>query len=179
MYTRTEFERQRDRSYLAASVIAPEVLRVTAARSVVDIRCGVGTWLRAFAANGVDDMFGLDGSYVDRDLLQIPRERFLEVDLRSKLPELRHFDLACSVEVIEHLPPERAESFIHELTQIAPAVLFSSAIPGQTGPGHVNEQWQSHWCAVFESHGFHPVDVVRPAVWGRDDVVFWSGISRT
>jgi SAM-dependent methyltransferase len=173
MYTRNEFERQRDRSYLAASAIVPEVLKATGARSVVDVGCGVGTWLRAFAANGIDDMVGLDGSYVEQDLLQIPRERFREVDLRSALPDLRPFDLACSVEVIEHLPPERGESFVRELTLLAPAVLFSGAIPGQTGPGHINEQWQSHWCAVFESHGFRPVDVVRPAVWGREDVVFW------
>lgn len=173
MYTRNEFEKQQGRSHLAASIIVPEVLRATQAKSVVDVGCGVGTWLRAFASNGIDDYQGLDGNYVDQDMLQVPRDRFQAVDLRAPLAVPRTYDLACSVEVIEHLPPERGESFVRDLTQLAPAVLFSGAIPGQDGPGHINERWQSYWGGLFESHGYFPVDVVRPAVWGRDDVVFW------
>jgi SAM-dependent methyltransferase len=173
MYTRAEFERQRERSAAAARAIVPIVLQLTSARSVVDVGCGVGTWLRAFADSGIDDYLGVDGHYVDGDLLQIPRERFLTADLREPISTGRRFDLACSLEVAEHLPPERAESFVEQLTSLAPAVLFSAAVPGQTGPGHINEQWPEFWSALFERRGYSPVDAIRPAVWGREDIVYW------
>jgi hypothetical protein len=52
-------------------------------------------------------------------------------------------------------------------------VLFSAAIPFQGGAGHVNEQWPTQWAARFATHGFVPLDVVRPAVWNDDRVAFW------
>jgi SAM-dependent methyltransferase len=173
MYTRTEFERQRDRSAAAAKVIVPLTLELTQARSVVDIGCGTGTWLRTFAENGIQDYLGVDGHYVEPDLLQIPRERFLTADLREPISTGRTFDLACSLEVAEHLPADGAAAFVEQLTHLAPAVLFSAAIPGQTGPGHINEQWQDYWASLFERFGHSPVDAIRPAVWGDKDVVFW------
>lgn len=173
MYSRANFEHQRDRSRLAARVIVPHVLSLTGARSVVDIGCGVGTWLGTFAENGIDDFLGVDGYHVDSDMLQIPTDRFLSTDLREKISIDRTFDLSCSLEVAEHLPPEIAPAFIETLTRLAPAVLFSAAVPGQTGPGHINEQWQDFWAALFERYGFSPVDAIRPKIWGRDDVVFW------
>jgi len=173
MYGRAEFERQQKRSRIAADAIIPLALRATAAHSVVDVGCGVGAWLAVCAANGIGDYVGIDGYHVDSDLLQIPTERFRIADLRKPVTFDRQFDLALSVEVAEHLPPAHGPAFVKQLTDAAAAVLFSAAIPGQTGPGHINERWQSYWAGLFATHEYFPVDAIRPEIWQRDDVAFW------
>ncbi|RMD82912.1 MAG: methyltransferase domain-containing protein, partial [Lentisphaerae bacterium] len=40
------------------------------------------------------------------------------------------FDLVVSLEVAEHLPPERADSFVADLCARSGYVLFSAAVPG-------------------------------------------------
>ena len=173
MYGRVDFERQQQRSRVAAGAIIPLVLQATGARSVVDVGCGVGTWLAACAENGIEEYLGIDGYHVDADLLQIPREHFRTADLREPLTFDRSYDLALSVEVAEHLPPEAGPPLVRQLTGAAPAVLFSAAIPGQTGPGHINERWQSYWVGLFGTHGYLPVDEIRPAIWSLTDIPFW------
>jgi len=174
MYERQDFERQQQRSREAAAVIIPLVLKITGARSVLDVGCGVGTWLAVCAEQGIDTYLGIDGFEIDPSaMLQIPRQNFRQADLREPLGLDRQYDLAMSLEVAEHLPPEIGPALVKQLTSAAPAVLFSAAIPGQTGPGHINERWPSYWADLFAKHDYCPVDEIRPAVWRRDDVVFW------
>ena len=174
MYERQDFERQQQRSREAAAVIIPLVLKITGARSVLDVGCGVGTWLAVCAEQGIDTYLGIDGFEIDPSaMLQIPRQNFRQADLREPLGLDRQYDLAMSLEVAEHLPPEIGPALVKQLTSAAPAVLFSAAIPGQTGPGHINERWPSYWADLFAKHDYFPVDEIRPAVWRRDDVVFW------
>ncbi|MCU0688596.1 MAG: class I SAM-dependent methyltransferase [Phycisphaerales bacterium] len=142
-------------------------------RSVIDVGCGTGTWLAAFAAAGITDYLGLDGDYVRRDQLQIPADRFKPVQLTEPFTLDRTFDLAISLEVAEHLPPSSAESFVASITRLAPAVYFGAAVPGQGGTGHVNEQWPSWWAALFAKHGYLPIDAIRPRVWTNPHVSWW------
>jgi SAM-dependent methyltransferase len=143
------------------------------AASVVDLGCGIGAWLRAFERNGVTDYLGLDGDYVSAETLLIPADRFRAVDIPRLSDVGRRFDIACSLEVAEHLLPECAARFVALLTQAAPVVLFSAAIPRQGGVDHVNEQWQSYWAGLFASHGYVALDCIRPAVFGNPDVEWW------
>jgi SAM-dependent methyltransferase len=147
-----------------------EAIRPT---SVVDVGCGSGVWLSEFISAGVEDVLGVDGDYVARDRLSIPAAAFHPHDLREALRLPRRFDLAVSVEVAEHLPPERGASLVADLVALAPAVLFSAAVPGQTGRGHINERWQDEWASLFVSHGYRTVDVIRAVTWTDPRVAFW------
>jgi hypothetical protein len=49
-------------------------------------------------------------------------------------------------------------------------ILFSAAIPGQGGTGHINEQWPPYWIRLFEKNGFHCHDAIRPLIWNRDEI---------
>ena len=49
--------------------------------SAADIGCGVGTWLSILRKRGVKNIRGFDGSWVSKDLLEIPNDLFTEYDL--------------------------------------------------------------------------------------------------
>lgn len=167
------FERLRERSSPSAEAIVPLVLELVPATSVVDIGCGEGAWLMAFRRSGVQDVFGIDGDYVDEARLLIPRTCFRAADLSRPFTVGRTFDLAVSLEVAEHLPPESAPGFVECLTRLAPVVLFSAAIPQQGGVHHVNEQWPEYWIRLFERHGYVPIDAIRRHIWTDERVQLW------
>ena len=172
-YSDKFFAGHADGSKFGANVCLKICIELLNPKSMVDVGCGVGTWANEAAAGGIKDVLGVDGDYVDQGALLIPSDRFVARDLEQPLELGRTFDLAISMEVAEHLTPERAESFIRELTQLAPAVLFSAAIPGQGGTHHINEQWQDYWAGLFAQYGYRPVDCIRPAVWNDPTVPFW------
>jgi SAM-dependent methyltransferase len=173
LYDSAFYAGQSDGSVRSARIIVPMLLAHVQPRSVVDVGCGIGTWLRAFQEAGVTDVDGYDGDYVDQATLMIDRSRFHPADLRGAWQLPRRYDLAVSLEVAEHLPRQDAEAFVRRLTNAAPMVLFSAAIPGQGGTGHLNEQWQDYWRALFRDEDFLPVDLIRPQIWGLDEVEFW------
>jgi SAM-dependent methyltransferase len=160
-------------SLSSAGVIVPAVCDLVRPSSVIDVGCGVGTWLSMFARSGVADLLGLDGGYVPRSDLQIPVERFRETDLSQPFAVPRVFDLAVSLEVAEHLPPASAQGFITSLTRLSPAVLFSAAVPHQGGWHHVNEQWPQYWAELFAHERFYPLDCLRERFWTTANVRWW------
>jgi SAM-dependent methyltransferase len=142
-------------------------------KSVVDVGCGTGSWLAAFHKLGIADCLGIDGDYVDRTILQIPLNQFQSADLKQPLQINRKFDLAISLEVAEHLPATCAENFVNSLTQLAPVILFSAAIPFQGGVEHVNEQWPQYWVYYFQKNGYAVIDCLRKKIWNNDKVEPW------
>ena len=59
------------------------------------------------------------------------------------------------------------------LTSTADIILFSAAIPGQGGQGHVNEQWQSYWVERFKNYGYECIDIIRDQIWNDSDIWFY------
>lgn len=141
-------------------------------RSAVDFGCGVGAWLAALREQGAERVLGLDGDWVSRDLLAIEAAEFRPARLEQPQELGERFDLAISLEVAEHLPPEASAGFVENLTRAADLVLFSAAIPGQAGTRHVNLRWQSEWQALFRQRGYRAFDVLRPAFW-NDASIPW------
>jgi SAM-dependent methyltransferase len=157
----------------SAAAVVPWIVDALAPSSVIDVGCGHGAWLAAFKACGVEEVLGLDGDHVDRSALEIEPSEFRAVDLREPPVTTEHFDLVVSLEVAEHLPSADGDRFIGFLTRCAPVALFSAAIPGQGGRGHVNEQWPPYWSDRFDAHDFLPVDALRPRFWNDDRVQFF------
>src|SRR5437870_2593605 len=93
----------------------------------------------------VNDILVVDGDWVPLDQLAILVAQFARMDLREGLHHLRTFELALCIEVAEHLPPRAGDLLVAALSQAAPAVVFSTAIPQQEGTDHINEQWPSYW----------------------------------
>lgn len=62
VYDEDFFEANVQASLRSARVVIPLVLELVKARSVVDVGCGLGAWLRVCADNGVSVVRGLDGA---------------------------------------------------------------------------------------------------------------------
>jgi len=170
VYSGQFYAAQVDGSASSARVVVPLVLSLLPVRSVIDIGCGVAPWAAEFLSNGVPEVRGIDGEYVDRSQLRIPPDRFSARDLTKPLQFDRTFDLAVCLEVAEHLPESRASGLVVDLTSLAPCVLFSAAVPGQGGTHHINEQYLPYWIDLFQRQGYEGIDPIRPRILGNNAV---------
>ena len=175
IYNDSFYAKQCNGSSRSAKAILPVLFKeIGTPSSVLDIGCGVGTWAAAAMDCGVKTVIGIDGSYVPKDRLHIPKELFFDCDLNSKIKVFeKKFELSICLEVAEHLPEARADKFIEEILLCSEAVLFSAAIPKQGGTSHVNEQWQHYWVKKFNKKGFFIEFDLRPYIWDNADVEFW------
>ena len=153
--------------------VVPMVMQMVKPKSVLDVGCGTGTWLKVFEEQGVQDYMGVDGSYLDKNMLKIPIGNFMVSDLRQSFFLLRKFDLVVSLEVAEHLEEKYADQFVQTLVTHGDIILFSAAIPGQGGQNHFNEQWPEYWEKKFGRHGFFFHDCIRPFIWKNERVDWW------
>jgi SAM-dependent methyltransferase len=160
-------------NFRAANEIVPFIMNLLEPKSVVDVGCGIGTWLKIFSENGINDILGIDGDFVDQRLLKIDQENFKEFDLEKLYVSDRKYDLAISLEVAEHLSSESADIFVKTLTGLSDTLIFSAAIPDQGGQNHINEQKPDYWIGKFEKEGFKLFDVLRPSLWNNENVDSW------
>lgn len=150
----------------SAEVIVPLVYNEIEPASVIDVGCGEGWFGKALEDAGCE-VLGVEGDYAE------PVIRVSVADLEEPGSFTGAFDLAVCLEVAEHLSPGRAHSFVADLCVAAPVVLFSAAVPGQPGNGHVNCQWPSYWVDLFEQQGFSVSDALRWRIWDEERVEPW------
>lgn len=155
--------------------IVEEILKRLQPKSVVDFGCGLGTFLNVFKKNGVREVLGIDGSWVDKNKLYqyIDPKEFLEHDLEKEISLNKKYDLVISLEVAEHLSENAADTFIQNLLQAGELIVFSAAIPLQGGQDHINEQWLTYWEEKFAKQHYVIHDILRPIFWNRPDIFWW------
>ncbi len=171
-YSTRYYEALKEDSAASARLAVPRILGLISAKTVVDVGCGSGTWAKSYRDAGCD-VLGIDGMEVQVEQLLIPPDCFLRRNLVEPLRLDRRFDLVNCLEVAEHLPETRADSFVADLCSLGDVVVFSAAVPGQGGTHHVNEQWPSYWIKRFATSGFVAFDSLRPILWGDPTVAWW------
>lgn len=153
----------------SATALAPTLVALFEPQTVIDVGCGEGWWAEAFSELGCD-VLGVDSGAIPTSPLD---DRFRAVDLTQPFPDLGTWDLAVCLEVAEHLPATRAEGFIKDLCGLAPDIVFSAAIPGQGGVGHINEQPPDYWVKLFRANGFDVSGMLRWMIWDDDRIENW------
>src|SRR5215216_2801725 len=161
--------------YTALS-IAPQTIRAVAAelptvRTWLDVGCGTGMFARAVRLQG-GSVSACEYSRFSRTIGRLYGIDIAPLDLTRDAPAdvAGPFDIAYSLEVAEHLPPQLGDRLVELLARSAPVVVFSAAHPGQYGQGHVNEQEKPYWIERFERHGYwHDPDLSRRIVERIDD----------
>jgi hypothetical protein len=172
-YNHEFHERHLAGSLASARVVLPILFKFYQPESIIDVGCGLGSWLKTARDLGVRTVMGLDGDRIEGARLLIDECEFQAADLSQRIAVGRRFDLAISLEVAEHLPFSRSESFVADLTALSDVVLFSAAAPYQGGTNHINEQWLEFWGILFRRFGYIACDALRPHVWGNPAVEFW------
>jgi len=173
-YTSSFYKGHEKGSYDSARAILPVVNRLLQPQSVIDVGCGKGLWLKVWKEElGVQDVTGVEGSYVSDEILSIPADLIRIHDLKLPLITDRKYDLAMSMEVAEHLPESAADQFVQTLTSLSDVVLFSAALIGQEGTYHLNEQMPEYWAKRFGKYGYSPIDIIRSQVWNKPEVMYW------
>jgi SAM-dependent methyltransferase len=61
-------------------------------KSILDLGCGAGTWMRAALERGVADVVGVDGIEVPEEYLYVPRSFIKAFDLSNPINLGRRFD---------------------------------------------------------------------------------------
>ena len=160
-------------NFASAQCVAAILQPLLRLRSVLDVGCAQGAWLRAWKETGVTEFTGVDGDYVDRRRLQIGAEHFVPHDVSQPFDLGRIFDLVQCLEVAEHLPAAHAGTLIDNLTRHGTTILFSAAPPGQGGENHINERPYEYWRALFRERGYAALDGVRALVKTEPGVASW------
>ena len=173
VYTNDFYSRYQEDVRSSAQEIVPYLIDLLLPKSVIDVGCGVGTWLSVFNAHGIKDILGVDGEYIDVQMLEIPGAAFIPTDIKKPFRLKRRYDLVISLEVAEHLPIESASVYVGSLTKLGPVILFSAAIPFQGGANHINEQWPEYWVEHFQGKGFTVIDCIRRRFWQNQNVKWW------
>lgn len=174
LYDESFYAEQIDGSISSARVIVPVVMKlVGGVSSVVDIGCGVGTWLSEFKRSGVSKVKGYDGGMPAEENLLLDAEEYSKIDFTLGFPKIEKYDLAISLEVAEHLNKKHAQDFVDNFCSLSDVLLFSAAAPGQGGMHHVNERWPSYWMGLFGNNQFRFFDMVRPIIWHDSRVQWW------
>src|SRR5579863_7895618 len=154
-------------------LLAERVLSERPVGAVIDIGCGRGVWAAEWRRRGVQRVLGVDGDYVSRESLLIPRDSFLATDLSRPFDVGERFDLVQCLEVAEHVAPQAADTLIDGLVRHGDLIVFSAAVPGQGGEHHVNERHYAYWRDMFVARGYQMYDAVRPLLRNELDVEPW------
>ena len=117
---------------------------------VYDIGCGPGTYVNSMRDVGVN-AYGYD---IDE---RVNGNQYLSTFDFTKGTLSQPCDLALCLEVAEHIDEKFADTFVKNLTSAIEQhvlLVWTAAVPGQGGIGHINCQPKEYWEGKITNHGF-------------------------
>lgn len=153
------FYRNRVRTHRPRQLVLGRILfEILRPERVVDLGCGIGSYLEAALDCGAREVLGLEYSYLAVRPYIPPRvsSSVRAGDAGMPIEGLAgHFDCAISFEVAEHLPPSASPTFIRNLATLATAnIVLTAAPPGQIGTGHINLRTRQFWIDGLAGEGW-------------------------
>ena len=137
--------------------LGTEIGRKYKIQSVVDFGCGLGFYIEGIRRTGLaTKLLGFEISY-DNAKNYMPTEIKPYVQRGNVMDRIDcgTFDLSISIEVAEHILPEKSDVLVDNIASASSQyIFFSAAVPGQGGTCHINEQPHSFWIEKIEKKGF-------------------------
>ena len=107
------YQRRTNDSFRSAKAVLGILYKFYKPLSVVDIGCGLGSWLAAAESLGSRKLKGYDGGWVAKNKFLSKNIDFTPVDsAKNELEFKENYDLCISVETAEHLPEACANRFV-------------------------------------------------------------------
>ncbi len=168
-----QLAQETEKTYHSATRILTMLREYTSPKSLLDVGCGLGIWLKAALDLGITDVLGIEGPWIAGAKLSVSSELIKQADLERPVSLGRRFDVVVCSEVAEHLSSNAADGLIDTLVAHGDYVLFSAAIPLQGGCGHVNEHFLNYWIKNFARHDYAVLDVFRAEIWLDRSIHWW------
>ncbi|HEY5704454.1 MAG TPA: class I SAM-dependent methyltransferase [Terrimicrobiaceae bacterium] len=162
-----------EHSITGAEAALPQIFCDWRPKSILDVGCGTGTWMKAALNIGITDVFGIDGVELRENDLLVESSLRAIIDLTTAWSLERRFDAVLCLEVAEHLNDANAPTLVDALVAHSDYVIFSAACPRQRGQHHVNCQWPAYWQALFNKREYACSDDVRWRIWDDDRIEPW------
>jgi SAM-dependent methyltransferase len=126
-------------------------------KSWLDIGCGPGWMVKKALERGLD-AYGVDGDFTVTVPEEIKDRHFIhDFSTGPWVPPLEKtrgkFDLAWTVEFVEHVEARYIQNFVTPMQQCK-YVVMTHAFPNQPGHHHVNCQTTEYWIHVMRAFGF-------------------------
>jgi glycosyltransferase involved in cell wall biosynthesis len=116
------------------------------AKKVFDIGCGPGTYTKAMIDAGIE----ATGYDID---IRSDKPYIISHDI-TKSPVPGTADYVTCIEVAEHIEEKYADTIVDNILKSEPkTIVWSAAVPGQGGSGHINCQPKEYWEKKFTDRG--------------------------
>ena len=154
MYTREFHKSIENDEYPQAVRLAEYISKYMKCDSFIDFGCSTGLYLReiqlkmpTISTTGYE--FSKDA--VDNALCK----NIVQVDLTNKLEaEKTPNTLGLCLEVLEHIDEQNSKAVLENIVSMCDKLIFSAAIPGQGGVGHINCRPKIDWIKKFHELGW-------------------------
>lgn len=135
--------------------------------SMVDFGCGLGHFLEGAKEAGATNILGYEYSYENaKKYLPSVIAPYIKYGNVMEDIDCGQFDCSMSIEVAEHILPEKSCILVKNLTKSATKyIILTAALPGQGGTGHINEQPHSFWIKQIEQFNFIKRDDERNSLF--------------
>jgi glycosyltransferase involved in cell wall biosynthesis len=156
LYDEGFHKRIEDEESVQASSIAEWLDAKYKPASVIDFGCSTGTYLLPWKWKD-KNVVGYENSEpaVEHRLL----EEVILQDITRVFTKDERCELSICLEVLEHISEKHENTVIDNIcvnTYDHGTILFSAAVPGQGGDGHINCRPKEYWLKKFDQHGWAP-----------------------
>lgn len=154
IYNKSFFEENRQAGITMAEWFMPILRETFNFKSLIDVGCGAGHYLKYCLDHGMADVYGIEGAEDAFSLLLVDKKYVLKHDLRKPLTLSRKWDVCLSIEVAEHVDRLYSDNYVKILTDASDTIILTAAHPKQGGTAHVNEQPREWWINKFKKFGY-------------------------
>ena len=139
-----DYKHMEDEERPCAARFAEWVVKTLDPKNVLDVGCGPGMYVDEILKYNVTAI-GIEVS----DQIQKPYVRN-----KSLFDMTETADVVMCLEVAEHIPENKADDIVQKIVSATERILiWSAAIPGQSGVGHINCQPKEYWREKFVQQG--------------------------
>jgi hypothetical protein len=119
-----------------------------------DFGCSTGIYLRS-VKRALPDISATGFEFSEAAIARAVCSNIYQADLTAPLACVKTPNtLGLCLEVLEHISDSKWHPVLENMTRLSDIIIFSAAVPGQGGTGHINCRPKIDWIRRFHSLGW-------------------------